>query len=152
MHPSQRDSSQRVVPAGPCKLSAAGVAAFAYSTVAMLGSPATLAVDAEVPANAVSALSRPDPAFAGTVQVVVFIFLFTVVLAIAVAYAARRWSGVVLRSRGSSQAIRTIERAVVSQTLSVYLLEIAGDRYVVAEGKSGIALTREAGRSEPPQS
>lgn len=69
-------------------------------------------------------------------------FVFTVALAVLAAYALRRWWPFLARRRTTATSIRTVDRSVVSATLSVYLLEVDGARYLVAEGRSGVSLTR----------
>jgi flagellar biogenesis protein FliO len=69
-------------------------------------------------------------------------FLVTVGLAIGIAYAIRRWWPMLAARRTGASGIRTLDRAVVSNTLSVYVLEVEGARYLVAEGRGGVAVTR----------
>jgi flagellar biogenesis protein FliO len=73
----------------------------------------------------------------------VFGFLFTVVLAVGAAYLLKRWWPMLSRRRGmtTTGGIRTIDRTVVSATLSVYVLEVEGTRYLVAEGRGSLSLT-----------
>jgi flagellar biogenesis protein FliO len=73
---------------------------------------------------------------------VVLGFLFTAGLAVAVAWALRRWWPSLPVGRATAgQAIRMLERSVVSPTLKVYLLEIDGTRFIVAESRSGVTMT-----------
>jgi len=73
----------------------------------------------------------------------IFGFLFTVLLAVGAAYALKRWWPLLSRRRGipMTGSIRTVDRTVVSATLSVYVLEVEGTRFLVAEGRSGISVT-----------
>ena len=76
-------------------------------------------------------------------QLAVFMSLCAAGLVVAAHVVRRRRGGSSLFARASNRAIRVVDRAVISQTLSVCLLEIDGVRYVLAEGKGGVVLTRE---------
>jgi len=111
---------------------------------------AAWAVQAQGTATGRLAGSAPDLPFP-SIGRVVFGFLLTVGLAVGAAYLLRRWWPTLSRRRTGATSIRTLDRSVVSTTLSVYLLEVEGVRFLVAEGRSGISLTRapRADRASP---
>jgi hypothetical protein len=81
---------------------------------------------------------------------VVFGFLITVALAVGVAFVLRRGWPLVLRRNSLGSGIRSLDRAAVSRTLTVHLVEVEGTRVIIAEGRSGVGITLvppQAGRS-----
>jgi hypothetical protein len=81
---------------------------------------------------------------------VVFGFLVTAGLAVAVAYLLRRggWP-LLLRRKPLNSSMRPLDRASVSRTLTVHLLEIDGTRVVIAESRSGVGMTVLPAGSKP---
>jgi len=81
---------------------------------------------------------------------VIFGFLVTAGLAVAVAYLLRRggWP-LLLRRKPLSSSMRPLDRASVSRTLTVHLVEIDGSRVVIAEGRSGVGMTVLPAGSKP---
>ena len=67
-------------------------------------------------------------------------FILTVGLAVAVMYALRRVRPSLLRGSASQSDIRVVDRSTVSPSLTVYLVEVAGSRLVIAEGRNGVAV------------
>ena len=74
---------------------------------------------------------------------VVFGFLVTVALAVGVAFVLRRgwpvWP-LVLGRKPPGSGMRSIERAAVSRTMTVHLVEVEGTRVIIAEGRSGVGI------------
>jgi hypothetical protein len=84
---------------------------------------------------------------------VIFGFLVTVGLSVAVAFLLRRggWP-VLLRRRSLNSAIRSVDRATVSATLTVHLIELDGVRVMIAESRSGVGMTvLPAGSNRSPE-
>ena len=112
----------------------------AFGAIALLGSAAVWAAQAQDAATGRLAGAAPDLPFPSIGRVVLG-FLLTVGLAVGVAYLLRRWWPALSRGRTGATSIRTIDRSAVSTTLSVYLIEVEGVRFLVAEGRGGISLT-----------
>jgi flagellar biogenesis protein FliO len=103
----------------------------------LLGSAVAFAADRPLLAEQ----AKTDLGFPSAGRVVLG-FVFTAGLAVAVAWALRRWWPSLPVGRAApGQAIRTLERSVVSPTLKIYLLEIDGTRFIVAESRSGVTMT-----------
>jgi hypothetical protein len=77
---------------------------------------------------------------------VVFGFLLTVGLAVGVAFVLRRGWPLVLRREPLGSRVRSVDRAAVSRTLTVHLVEVDGARVIIAEGRSGVGIA-----PAPPQ-
>jgi hypothetical protein len=111
----------------------------AFGGAALLGVAVACAAAERVALT--GAQAAPDLGFPSVARVVLG-FAFTAGLAVAVAWAIRRWGPTFSARRAvTGQSIRTLERTVVSATLKVYLLEIDGTRFIVAESRSGVAVT-----------
>jgi hypothetical protein len=83
---------------------------------------------------------------------VVFGFLATVGLAVGAAWLLRRggWP-LLLRRKTPNSSLRPLDRAVVSRTLTVHLLEFDGARVIIAESRSGVGMTvLPPGSGQPP--
>ena len=109
-----------------CGVLACAVARFALAT----GQPA--------PAHfggAVNDLGLPS------VGRILFGFLLTAGLAVAVAVGLRRFWPSLQRGKAASVAIRPVDRAAISATLTIHLVEIDGVRVAVAEGRTGVGIT-----------
>jgi hypothetical protein len=72
---------------------------------------------------------------------VVFGFLLTVGLAVGVAFVLRRGWPLVLRRKRLGSRISSLDRAAVSRTMTVHLVEVDGARVIIAEGRSGVGIT-----------
>lgn len=72
---------------------------------------------------------------------VVLGFLLTVGLAVGVAFGVRRFWPLLLRQQRASSRIRAIDRTTISPTLTLHVVEVEGARMLIAEGRSGVALT-----------
>ena len=72
---------------------------------------------------------------------VVFGFLLTVGLAVGVAFVLRRGWPLVLRRKPLGSRMRSLDRAAVSRTMTVHLVEVDGARVIIAEGRSGVGIT-----------
>lgn len=88
---------------------------------------------------------------------VIFVFLLVAGLAVGVAYALRRYSPNL--ARGLTQQggpLRVIDRATLNPGLRVHLVEVDGERLVIAENRTGLSMlqlrgrTQNSGQSESP--
>jgi hypothetical protein len=66
--------------------------------------------------------------------------LITLAIAAGIPFAIRRFWPALLERRSFTGAIRPLDRAPVSASLTVHLLEIDGVRMVIAEGSHGIEI------------
>jgi hypothetical protein len=73
---------------------------------------------------------------------IVLAFLLTAGLAVGLALAARRLWPLLARRRATASGIRTLDRSVVSTSLSACVIEVEGTRFLVIEGRSGVAVTQ----------
>jgi len=125
-----------------------GIAAARVATVAawMLGSVSAVAQDSPAIKGALG--TQADLPFPSAWRVVLAFFL-TAGLAVGLGFAARRWWPLfALRRRPTASAIRTVDRSVLSTSLSAYVIEAEGTRFLVVEGRSGVAVTQfKAGQS-----
>ncbi|MEJ0035220.1 MAG: hypothetical protein WDO68_03945 [Gammaproteobacteria bacterium] len=114
-------------------------AAAAILTGMLLMASAALAQSA-VPAPAgVQGVAPPVPGTGG----VLVALLIAVGLLFGSTQLVKRWRPALMRLRGlqASAGLRTLDRTIVSKTLSVYLIETDGAKFLVAEGRHGVALT-----------
>jgi hypothetical protein len=74
---------------------------------------------------------------------VVLGFLFTVGLAVGFAFVLRRGWGwpLLLRRKTLNSRMRVVDRAAVSRTLTVHLVEVDGARVIIAEGRGGVGVS-----------
>jgi hypothetical protein len=98
---------------------------------------------AEATRGPLGGVQGPDLPFP-SIGRLVFGFLVTAILALAVTFALKRWWPLLSKHRGTVAGgrIRTLEGATLSATLRVYVLEVEGAKYLVAEGRSGLSITR----------
>jgi hypothetical protein len=71
---------------------------------------------------------------------VVFGFLLTAALAVGVAFVLRRRWPLDFRRKPLGSGMRSLDRAAVSRTLTVHLVEVEGTRVIIAEGRSGVGI------------
>lgn len=67
-------------------------------------------------------------------------FALTVVLAVGAVVVMRRFWPALLQRKNAGSGIRSLDRASVSATLTVHLVEVEGVRIVIAEGRSGVSV------------
>jgi flagellar biogenesis protein FliO len=73
---------------------------------------------------------------------VVFGFLLTAGLAIAIAWAIRRlWPGMMVKQSATGR-VKALGHSAVSRTLTVHLVEVDDVKLVIAEGRTGVSVTR----------
>ncbi len=82
------------------------------------------------------------PPVPGTGSVVVALLIAVGVL-FGTTQLVKRWRPALMRLRGlqATAGLRTLDRTVVSKTLSVYLIETGGAKFLVAEARHGVAIT-----------
>lgn len=79
---------------------------------------------------------------------VIFVFLIVAGLAVGAAFALRRYSPKFASGLSQSGSLRVLERSSLNAGLRVHLIEIEGERIVVAENRSGVSLLQ---LRRPPQ-
>jgi hypothetical protein len=85
---------------------------------------------------------HPDPVAFPGVGRVIFGFVFTVALAVTVTYAFRRWMPRFAAGKNAaSSQIDLTSHCIVRNGMRFHVVTIAGNTVLVAEGKSGIAIT-----------
>lgn len=87
---------------------------------------------------------------------VIFVFLLIAGLAVGAAYALRRYSPNFARGLVPQGPLRVIDRATLNAGLRVHLVEVDGERLLIAENRTGLAMlqlrspTQGSGKSESP--
>jgi flagellar biogenesis protein FliO len=71
---------------------------------------------------------------------VIFVFLLVAGLAVGVAYALRRYSPNFARGLVQQGPLRVIDRANLNPGLRVHLVEVDGERLLIAENRTGISM------------
>jgi hypothetical protein len=72
---------------------------------------------------------------------VVVVFVLVVALAVATVVVLRRFWPALLQRKTNASGIRTLDRASLSATLTVHVVEVEGVKMLIAEGRNGIAMT-----------
>ena len=137
---------RRVQPGMPRR---ARIVSVACCTCALLFAAVACAAGEHGALTGATSAQGPDLGFPSAGRVV-FGFLVTAGLAVGAAWVLRRWWPAFARPRTSTTSIRTVDRSAVSASLNVYVLEVDGARYLVAEGRSGVALTRTSSVADTP--
>lgn len=79
---------------------------------------------------------------------VVFVFLLMAGIAVGAAYALRRYSPKFTSALAQRGPLRVIDRTTLHQGLRAYLVEVNGERILIAEGRAGISMLRLSASSE----
>jgi flagellar biogenesis protein FliO len=78
---------------------------------------------------------------------VIFVFMLIAGLAVGAAYALRRYSPNFARGLAQQGPLRVIDRANLSPGLRVHLVEVDGERLLIAENRTGISMLQLRDRS-----
>ncbi len=80
---------------------------------------------------------------------VIFVFLLIAGLAVGAAYALRRYSPNFARGLMQQQGpIRVIDRATLNAGLRVHLIEVDGERLLIAENRTGLSMMQLRGPAQ----
>ncbi len=79
---------------------------------------------------------------------VVLVFLLMAAIAVGAAYAVRRYSPKFANTLAQRGPLRIVERTALTGGLRVHLVEVDGERILIAEGRSGVSMLRLAPSSE----
>lgn len=71
---------------------------------------------------------------------VIFAFLLVAALAVGASMLLRRFAPQLTRVSQAGSAMRVVDRATLSAGLRVHLVEVAGERVLIAENRGGVTL------------
>lgn len=87
---------------------------------------------------------------------VIFVFLLVAGLAVGAAYLLRRYSPNLARGLVQQGPLRVIDRATLNAGLRVHLVEVDGERLLIAENRTGVSMlqlrspAQDSGKSASP--
>jgi len=71
---------------------------------------------------------------------VIAVFILVAAMAVGIAYLLRRYSPNLARGISQGSALRVIDRSTLNAGLRVHLIEVEGERILVAENRSGVSM------------
>jgi hypothetical protein len=89
-----------------------------------------------------------DIVTAPSIARVVFVFLLMAGIAVGAAYAVRRYSPKFTSALAQRGPVRVIERTALHGGLRMHLVEVDGERILIAEARTGVSMLRLAGWGE----
>lgn len=112
-----------------------------WGAVGLVSAGAVLAADATGDPSISHALRQDSPVELPGFGRVLLAFAITLAVGVGSVYALRRWLPKLAQVNSASNDLRVIARANVHAALRVHVIEVAGRKVLVAEGKNGIAMT-----------